>query len=159
MERQIMKITDGTGAGDTPLSAFDAALFNAGIANYNLVHLSSIIPPGYEPRIEKLNWNGADDAGSRLYVVIASQTEIEHGKEAWAGLGWVLTEDQSLGLFVEHTGHSEQEVRDQIDYSLKSMILYRKQKFGEIKRHITGIICQGKPVCALVAAPYKVEPW
>src|SRR3989344_2080872 len=139
MERQIMKITDGTGAGDTPLSAFDAALFNAGI--------------------EKLNWNGADDAGSRLYVVIASQTEIEHGKEAWAGLGWVLTEDQSLGLFVEHTGHSEQEVRDQIDYSLKSMILYRKQKFGEIKRHITGIICQGKPVCALVAAPYKVEPW
>src|SRR3989344_4184022 len=104
MERQIMKITDGTGAGDTPLSAFDAALFNAGIANYNLVHLSSIIPPGYEPRIEKLNWNGADDAGSRLYVVIASQTEIEHGKEAWAGLGWVLAEDQSLGLFVEHTG-------------------------------------------------------
>ncbi len=42
-----MKIHIGTsiGTGETELSAFDTALYNAGIANYNLLYLSSVIPP------------------------------------------------------------------------------------------------------------------
>ena len=39
-------VTSGTGEGPTSLAAFDAALLDAGVANYNLICLSSIIPPG-----------------------------------------------------------------------------------------------------------------
>ncbi len=38
-------ISSGRGTGPTSLSAFDAALNEAGVANYNLIRLSSIIPP------------------------------------------------------------------------------------------------------------------
>ena len=39
-------VTSGTGEGPTALAAFDAALLNAGVANYNLIYLSSAIPNG-----------------------------------------------------------------------------------------------------------------
>lgn len=37
-------ITSGTGCGKTELNSFDSALFNSGVANYNLVRISSILP-------------------------------------------------------------------------------------------------------------------
>jgi arginine decarboxylase len=40
----IIQVTTGTGEGPTPLAAFDAALLDAGVANYNLICLSSVIP-------------------------------------------------------------------------------------------------------------------
>jgi pyruvoyl-dependent arginine decarboxylase len=38
-------LSSGVGAGPTELAAFDAALMDAGLANYNLLCLSSVIPP------------------------------------------------------------------------------------------------------------------
>lgn len=38
-------IVSGTGTGNTSLTAFDAAVLNAGIGNFNLVKVSSIVPP------------------------------------------------------------------------------------------------------------------
>lgn len=38
-------IVSGTGIGNTTLTAFDAAVLNAGIGNFNLVKVSSIVPP------------------------------------------------------------------------------------------------------------------
>ena len=38
-------LSSGTGEGPTPLAAFDAALWHASVANYNLLCLSSVIPP------------------------------------------------------------------------------------------------------------------
>ena len=108
-------VTKGTGTGNTQLSAFDAALFDAGIANYNLIHLSSIVPEGFEPVVEKVNLNGgAEQFGYRLYVVIAEHRQGERGKQTWAGLGWVMTKSETKkGLFVEHIGESKEEVVDQ----------------------------------------------
>ena len=36
------------GRGSTELAAFDAALVGAGVANFNLIRLSSVIPPDGE---------------------------------------------------------------------------------------------------------------
>jgi arginine decarboxylase len=44
----LIKISSGVGTGPTALGAFDAALRNAGIENYNLISLSSVIPPAAE---------------------------------------------------------------------------------------------------------------
>ncbi len=43
-----IKVTYGIGEGATKLAAFDRALFDAGIANYNLIKLSSVIPENSE---------------------------------------------------------------------------------------------------------------
>ena len=40
-----IRLSRATGTGPTALAAFDAALRGAGTANFNLVRLSSVIPP------------------------------------------------------------------------------------------------------------------
>lgn len=151
-------VTSGQGTGSTKLSAFDAALHNAGIANYNLIRLSSVIPVGSEIEIRQLDGNGSDEFGYRLYVVYAEKRETQKGKEAWAGIGWVQGED-GRGLFVEHDGSNEEEVRALINNTLTDMVKYRKDSFGEIQSVVVGIKCVDRPVCAVVAAAYKSEGW
>lgn len=159
MNMQTIPVTVGTGTGDTALAAFDAALYSAGIANYNLITLSSVIPEGFIPEVKEVNLND-QEYGNRLYVVMASHSELEMGKEAWAGLGWVVTEKEPVkGLFVEHHGASEQEVINLINESLSNMVKYRPDKFGLIQYKTVGLKCSGHPVCALVAAVYKSEGW
>lgn len=158
MTKQI-KVTSGTGIGETKLSAFDSALFDAGIANYNLIYLSSVIPENHQPVVEKVNYNNKE-FGYRLYVVMSSQTENEIGREAWAGLGWVTTKEGiKKGLFVEHHGSNEEEVVSLIKESLTSMVEYREDSYGEITYKIVGVKCEDKPVCAVVSAIYKSESW
>jgi arginine decarboxylase len=158
MERTIT-ITKGTGTGDTKIAAFDAALFDAGIANYNLIRLSSIIPPNSRIELKKYV-TPPDEFGHRLYIVYASEIQVEAGKEAWAGVGWTLADDgNGKGLFTEHEGHSEQEVTNLISETLTNMVAYRPESYGPLSQEIAGITCTGKPVCAFVAAVYRSEGW
>jgi arginine decarboxylase len=150
-------VTAGTGEGSTVLSAFDAALIDAGIANYNLIPLSSIVPKGATVIKEREDRNGAE-YGHRLYVVIARFHQTEPGKEAWAGIGWRQQEDRS-GIFVEHYGPSKEEVSTLIESSLDTMAKNRKAHFGPSHSSIKGIRCENLPVCAVVAAVYKAEDW
>ncbi|MDE5931842.1 MAG: arginine decarboxylase, pyruvoyl-dependent [Lachnospiraceae bacterium] len=46
MELKYYKIGSGVGVADQALVAFDSALIHAGISNYNLLRVSSILPPG-----------------------------------------------------------------------------------------------------------------
>lgn len=152
-------VTKGIGIGPTKIAAFDAALFNAGIADFNLIRLSSIIPPDSEISIQKYTKNDLD-FGNKLYLVYASEIQSEVGKAAWAGIGWVRATDASgKGLFTEHEGHSEEEVRNLINETLSSMITYRAESYGPIECEIVGVPCVDKPVCALVAAVYESESW
>ena len=41
----------GHGEGDKKLTAFDAALLDAGIGNMNLLRVSSVLPPGVFLRV------------------------------------------------------------------------------------------------------------
>ena len=46
----MIQITSTIGVGNTALGAFDNALYKTGVANYNLLRLSSVIPYGvYRP--------------------------------------------------------------------------------------------------------------
>lgn len=151
-------ISSGVGEGNTQLSAFDAALWDAGIANYNLLKLSSVIPPKSEIEIKEYTKNGTDDFGNRLYVVMAEKRESEAGREAWAGVGWVQAKD-GRGLFVEHSGSNQEEVIRLIKQSLTDMVKYRKEEFGEIHYQVVGSRCKDKPTCALVTAIYQSIDW
>jgi arginine decarboxylase len=154
-----IKVTYGSGEGPTELAAFDRALFDAGVANYNLLKLSSVIPPNSTIKVGKIDWN--DKAhGDRLYVVLSEKVETKPGKEAWAGIGWVIAiNDSCKGLFVEHHGSSEKEVKELITKSLGSMVKYRKDEYGPVQMKVQGIKCKKNPVCALVSAVYQSEGW
>lgn len=153
-------VTWGTGSGSTKLSSFDKALWDAGIANLNLICLSSVIPPKSTIEVKKIKQNtSGKDYGKRIYVVLASCSTSKFGKNAYAGVGWCMVKSQQKGLFVEHHGQTEAEVKKKIQNTLTDMVKYRKDKYGKIEHKITGVECKGKPVSALVCAIYKIESW
>ena len=87
------------------LSAFDHALQQAGVADFNLVTLSSVIPPG--SRIRTRRAARCPVATATCLFCVRAEAFAEHsGDIAWAGLGWCVDETGG-GLFVEHHGGSE----------------------------------------------------
>jgi arginine decarboxylase len=153
-----ISITAGTGAGPTPLAAFDAALLNAGVANYNLILLSSIIPPGSS--VNRVAFvTPAEQYGHRHYVVMARGDADIVGTAAWAGIGWVQEQGDGRGLFVELHGPSKTCVLEAIEMTLESMMASRGCAYGPIQHQIIGVECRDRPVCALVIALYTSEGW
>lgn len=149
-------ITYGTGEGLTSLAAFDAALFDAGISDYNLIKLSSIIPKNCRVIINKFKPKDIE-YGHRLYVVLSSGVQTKSSKMIHAGLGW-RNSGQDGGILVEHQAAKKKEVIKKINNSLKSVEKYRSVD-GEIEYKVTGAKCKDKPVCALVVAVFKSEGW
>lgn len=149
-------ISSGDGSGPTEISAFDLALVHAGIANHNLIYLSSVLPPKSEI-IETQQPPTHGDWGDRLYVVMAQHRRSSIG-ESWAGIGWIQQED-GRGLLVEHEGESEAGVREAIENSLQALARNRDMKFGPINMKLCGAKSHGQPVCALVTAVFESEPW
>jgi len=153
-------VASGIGTGPTKLAAFDAALNAAGVANYNLIRLSSIVPPkakivvSGEP-IKKIRGNWGD----RLYVVMADSRVDTPNVEAWAGIGWVQDKKTGKGLFVEHEGNSQETVRRDIQSSLEALMATRNVNFGPIQMQVVGRACVHEPVCALVLAAYQSSSW
>ncbi len=164
----VVGVTAAVGVGPTSLAAFDDALVSAGIANFNLVRLSSVIPPGTSVRhvpervvdlTEGSQTRGSGGWGDRLYAVWAFESAERLGEEAWAGVAWVQDPEDGRGLFVEHEGHSESTVRDELDASIRSICVSRSMSHLEPTSVVVGAKCEGAPVAALVIAPYMSEPW
>ncbi|HEX7260011.1 MAG TPA: pyruvoyl-dependent arginine decarboxylase [Candidatus Saccharimonadia bacterium] len=152
-------VTAGAGSASTSLGAFDQALLAAGIANYNLIYLSSIVPHGSTIVTgERPQLSG--EWGDRLYVVIAQARTSIPNVEAWAGLGWAQHEETGKGLFVEHHGASKSTVEREIEQSLETLMQGRpNEKFGPIQMQVEGLRCETAPVCVLVAATFITENW
>lgn len=179
--RLVIDVRTATGVGPTSLAAFDAALVEARVANFNLVRLSSVIPPNSHvaaidesPHVIDLTDGAAGLAaeralsvtrhpsaqwGHRLYAVWAYQSAELLGEEAWAGVAWVQHPEDGRGLFVEHEGQSESQVRWELESSLSSISKARGLEDFEFHSVVTGTRCEGQPVAALVIAPFKHEPW
>ncbi len=154
-----INLSAGTGVGPTELSAFDHALVNAGVANFNLIYLSSVLPPTSEVIVHKKPQQIEGTWGDRLYVVMAQKRTTQRNQQAWAGIGWMQDPETKKGLLVEHEGHSEAEVRDDINNSLQALAQNRGMKFGPIEMHVTGKKCVALPVCALVVAVFESSTW
>lgn len=125
-----IRVVWGTGTGPTALSAYDAALAGAGVENYNLVTVSSIVPA--EATVESVGT--APDlgpAGNRLTVVEARVTvgrdrDDESGAvgestsdpaRGSAGLAWAT--GPGPGLFYEVAGDfDEVECRRRLETGL-----------------------------------------
>lgn len=161
-----IKVVCGVGAGKTTLSAFDSALKDAGVYNYNLITLSSIIPPA--SRVIKIRRykTPPEEYGYKLYVVKAEYRSDEVGKFIAAGIGW-FQEDDGRGIFVEHEikGETkvavESEINLRIINSLKDLARFRRIKFNEskIKSVISLTQIKDHPTCVLALAVFQSESW
>lgn len=155
-----LRITIGAGIGEGPtaLAAFDAALVDAGVANYNLIALSSVIPPR-ATLVRTRHDASPADYGRRLYVVMSQMREERPGHVAHAGIGWIQDPDSGCGLFVEmHDGDGTRLLHD-LHATLGAMRIARPVDYGPVHTEIASAPCIERPVCALVAAVYTCEPW
>jgi len=120
----------GKSEGKTLLSAFDKALQQAGIHNFNLIPLSSVIPK--DSVVEEVGQTRLPkEVGDVLHVVMASLGSKKANAVISAGLGWVQT-DQG-GLFIESKGEfSKEECEREMKEGLTEMLESRGWK-GEIK--------------------------
>ncbi|QGG96633.1 pyruvoyl-dependent arginine decarboxylase [Actinomarinicola tropica] len=161
-EQQVrleIPVVPGVGSGPNELAAFDAALVDAGVADRNLIRLSSVIPPASVitepdgPVAAPGGW------GDRLYVVMAeARTSNLHDRLA-AGIGWVQEPVTGRGLFVEHEGHTVEEVETHIRDSLDSLTRSRDVEFGDVHMRLSTTVCEGPAACALVVAVFDAVPW
>ena len=148
-----------SGTGSTPLSAWHAALVAVDLGHYNLIRLSSVVPPGttVDPTGKAPAPSGA--WGDKLLCVYAEQRTEILGEEAWTGVGWVLRLDGRGGFFVEHEGTGEGFVTTAIRNSLRDMVAGHEDEFTEPDWVLNGTVCTGEPVCSLVIAPFECRPW
>ncbi|HSW37437.1 MAG TPA: pyruvoyl-dependent arginine decarboxylase [Candidatus Saccharimonadales bacterium] len=154
-----IQIAKGNGSGPTELAAFDQALVNTGVANYNLIYLSSVLPPDSDIEVCEGKAAPVGEWGDRLYVVMAQERTSRPNQEVWAGIGWIQDPKTKRGLLVEHYGHSESEIRADIENSLQGLAANRGADFGPIHMAVTGVKCEDKPVCALVIATFESTSW
>jgi len=145
-----IRIVTGTGHGPTPTAAYDAALAEAGVHNYNLVRLSSVIPA--DATIERVGT--APDlgpVGNGQYVVQAAETTDEG--EAAAAIGWTREPD-GPGIFYEVSGSNEDRVREDVRTGLAAGRDLREWAFGDDHVEITTAHADDDYVCAIVLAVY-----
>lgn len=155
-----IRVSAGSGTGRTTLAAFDAALAVAGVSDFNLIQLSSIVPPGSQV----LEVDGREQLpgghGDALYCVYARAHASLPGHEAWAGLAWSRRDDGSgAGLFVEHDGPSHEQVSTDLTHSLEDLSATRGGRYHPSGSRIAGITCSTLPVCAVVVATFRRTGW
>jgi len=159
-------VVSAIGWGSTTLSAFDSALKKAGVYNYNIIPLSSIIPTGWQVIKRKKYPKNTKEVGYRLYMVMSEIRSNQSDKVIGAGLGWYQFPKGS-GVFVEHAVEGlteesvEKELKIRIQLSLTDLCAFRGIKFRKRYLHMSQAICPAMSAahCALVAAVYKAEPW
>lgn len=112
-----IRVVWGAAAGRTSTLSYDAALADAGVHNYNLVRVSSVIPEG--ATVEAVGT--APDlgpVGGRLTVVQARAT-VPPGEAdpAVAGLGWA-TDPEGKGILYEGSGSDPDAVAEEVGTGL-----------------------------------------
>jgi arginine decarboxylase len=152
-------VAGAVGRGPTTLAAFDSALVQAGVADRNLIYLSSVLPPASDVEPVKTIEHTPGGWGDRLYCVVAQARTTVPEAQVWAGVGWAQ-DHTGRGLLVEHDAGDEAGVRAQVDASLDALL--RNRGGLDLPRRgieVAGGRCEGEPVCALVVAVFESAGW
>ncbi len=110
------------------LNAFDVALKNAGIAQCNLVPVSSILPPGCKER----KWRKIP-AGSITHTVIA-RMDGDEGTTIGAGIAWTWEKNGKFGLVAEAHGFMDQRaLKEVLEWKVREMAKIRGVELDRIR--------------------------
>ncbi|HZA71665.1 MAG TPA: pyruvoyl-dependent arginine decarboxylase [Propionibacteriaceae bacterium] len=159
--RLLIRVSMGSGTGPTRLAAFDAALFAAGVAGYNIIRLSSVVPPHAVVREVPGPEQVQGAPGDVAYCVYAAAYASNPGNQAWAGLAWAIDPEQSggAGVLVEHAACSESVVRRDLDATIEAMSRIRGHRYRMTGQTVSSAVCIDHPVCAVVVATYGTAGW
>jgi arginine decarboxylase len=95
-------LTKGVGKHKEQLSSFELALRNARIANFNLVRVSSIFPPGCKLITRKRGLKYLRD-GQVVFTVMSSNSTNEPNRLVSASVGIAIPNDRTkYGYLAEH---------------------------------------------------------
>lgn len=99
----------GAGRDEYAISSFDSALLGAGLAHYNLVRVSSILPPDCKrsPHVDCL-------PGSILYTAYATSTTSKVEKIASAIAVAIPLNTNDYGVIMEYSDNADKEIVVQI---------------------------------------------
>jgi arginine decarboxylase len=154
----IIPVAGAVGRGPTQLAAFDAALVAAGVADRNLICLSSVLPPASSVHVVDRIGRTPGGWGDRLYCVLAQARTAVPGAQAWAGVGWVQ-DASGRGLLVEHHAADEVSLHRLVRTSLDALGRNRGLSFPSAGIEMAGVRCVDEPVCALVVAVFESAAW
>jgi len=144
-------VTGGKATSSTSkLNAFDLALKEAGIAQCNIVYVSSILPPNCEEVDPK-----PIPIGAITYVVM-SRMDGEGGEKIGAGIAWSFEEKNGYGIVAEAHGHvDEKEIRKALESRIHEMARIRNIEVGKIKYRIETLdVPSGNYGCVIAALVY-----
>lgn len=146
-----IRVVWGTATGPTELAAYDAALGEAGVADYNLVPLSSVIPADVAFEVA----GAAPDLGpvGQELRVVQSEAVAVPDDSAAAGVGWARRED-GAGIFYEVSGDDREAVRAEIEAGLEAGKAQRGWEFVEEDLVVRELAADEEFAAAVVLATY-----
>ncbi|RLE08863.1 arginine decarboxylase, pyruvoyl-dependent [Candidatus Aerophobetes bacterium] len=102
-------LTKGVGKNKEKLASFEDALRNAGLAEYNIVHVSSIYPPGCK-LIRREEGRKLLSPGQIVYCVMAENATNEPHRLISASIGLAIPRRKDhYGYLSEHASFGEKE--------------------------------------------------
>ena len=128
-------MSSGKGKSKKGLPSFDKALIDAGVGNYNLVRLSSILPA-------KCEWVGMEglkenlQEGSLLPTAYSTITSDTKGETIVSTIGvGIPKDDEKVGVIMEYSSRteSEEEALETLCRMIEEAFEVRGWELGEIK--------------------------
>ena len=129
----MIRLVWGTGQARTAKASFDVALFDAGVHQYNLRTLSSVIPAGVDFEVCGTA-PPLGPTGDALEVVLARQTSAP-GARAAAGLAWAQSADGS-GIFYECGNHDPETVAELLETGIDRGCSLRELSTADVESKI-----------------------
>lgn len=147
-------ITGGKAFSPTSqLNAFDLALKEAGIAQCNLVPVTSILPPN-SMEIDPVEI----PVGSITFAVI-SKMESEGDTRIGAGIAWGWEKEGKYGLVAEAHGQMDRDsLREVLEWKIREMAKIREMELGGIKYRIEDTVVPSRNYgCVFAALVYLLD--
>ena len=150
-------VTSGCATSSTsPLNAFDAALIRAGVAQCNLVSVSSILPPDAE------RTNSDEITPGTVTFCVLARMDGDPGETIGAGIGWAwgaTSDGKRYGIVTEAHGYKDKEAIDlELKGKLQEMAKLRQMQIQSVETKPECVeVPKGKYGSAIVALVYA--PW
>ncbi len=136
-------VTSGAATGPTEVSAFDAALADAGVADANIVPVSSVLPPD----AVRLREPPELTPGTIVHAVVAKA--VDEGKVAAAVA--IAHLDDGYGIISERTGPDADTAEEKALEDLEAMAKTRGSEITDVETEKTEAEPGDQPWASAVA--------
>lgn len=158
-ETKRVYLSCGSARGGTELNAFDNALRAARVADFNLIRVTSIVPPHVDVRILDPLPDPIRGRGRMLPAVYEAMSGNELGQRLTVGVGVGLPNkndaDASGVIFTVRSNESEQETRERLQSMIEEgMDEMRMVKEYEFRSVLVSELVQSKHACVFACAAF-----